>query len=325
MPALLEPAALLWRLGMRLRWSISRPYRSRLPVVCIGNPTAGGAGKTPAAMAIAELLKEQGQQPVFLTRGYGGIERGPRLVDSIRDTAAQVGDEPLLLAEVAPAIVSADRAEGARFAEALDGTVIVMDDGFHNPSLVKDLSILVVDGMLGIGNGQIIPAGPLRASLSFQLARAQALIVVGAGGGEQEIAARALARSVPVLRAQLVPKGETQWLQATPLFAFAGIAHPEKFFRMLERQGATLAGQAAFPDHHRFTAADARKLLALAAEAGAELVTTEKDRVRLAGSERELGTLREATRALPVVMKFEDEAAVAALLETAVARRRTTN
>ena len=154
------------------------PYRSRLPVVCIGNFTAGGGGKTPTAIAIAALLKELGAKPAFLTRGYGGASKGPVLVKQ-GDSATEVGDEPLLLADAAPTMVSADRPAGAKAIEATDASVIVMDDGFQNPSLAKDLSLVVVDGGVGVGNGLIIPAGPLRAPLDAQIARASALVVIG--------------------------------------------------------------------------------------------------------------------------------------------------
>ena len=168
------------------RFADITPYRSRLPVVCIGNFTAGGGGKTPTAIAIAALLKELGAKPAFLTRGYGGASKGPVLVKQ-GHSATEVGDEPLLLADASPTMVSADRPAGAKAIEATDASVIVMDDGFQNPSLAKDLSLVVVDGGVGVGNGLIIPAGPLRAPLDAQIARASALIVDRRRGKSREI------------------------------------------------------------------------------------------------------------------------------------------
>ncbi len=182
--ALASALAPLGRLYGRLaeaRAARVEPYRSRLPVICIGNFTAGGGGKTPTAIAVASLLAELGARPAFLTRGYGGSSAGPILVKK-GQSAEEVGDEPLLLAEAAPTVVSADRPAGAAAIEATEADIIVMDDGFQNPSLAKDLSLVVVDAAAGIGNGLIIPAGPLRAPLEAQLARADALVVIGEGG-----------------------------------------------------------------------------------------------------------------------------------------------
>jgi tetraacyldisaccharide 4'-kinase len=175
----LAPLGRLYGDRAEARFARAEPYCSRLPVICIGNFTAGGGGKTPMAIAVAALLKELGQKPAFLTRGYGGTIEGPAFVEK-GQSAEQVGDEPLLLAEIAPTMVAADRAAGAKAIEASEASVIVMDDGFQNPSLVKDLSLVVVDSESGIGNGLIMPAGPLRAPLDAQIARADALVVIGA-------------------------------------------------------------------------------------------------------------------------------------------------
>src|SRR5262245_23932686 len=179
--------------------------RAGVPVVCIGNPTVGGAGKTPLAIAVARMLAGAGERPVMLSRGYGGSERGPVRVDPARHGAAEVGDEPLLLARVAPTIVAADRVAGAAVARAAGASVIVMDDGFQNPSLAKDFSVLVVDGRRGIGNGRVIPAGPLRAPLGAQLDRAHAIVVVGAIERAASAVTQARARSLPVFTARLAP------------------------------------------------------------------------------------------------------------------------
>ncbi len=320
-PALLEPAALIWRLIGWLRWRAVTPYRSKLPVVCIGNLVAGGAGKTPTAIAIAEMLKSAGETPVFLTRGYGGSITGPHLVDAAKDGSAEVGDEALLLAKSAATIVSPDRARGARFAETLDCSVIVMDDGFQNPYLAKDFSLVVVDRASGVGNGMIIPAGPLRGSLSNQLSRAGAVLLVGHGGAGDEVADKARQHSLPVFNATVRPAEKTAWLKNKRLVAFAGIAHPEKFFRTLEDAGAKLPARIEFPDHHDYSQQDAARLLAAAAQAKASLVTTEKDWARLAYKDAALEELRKNTRALPVKLAFQDKPAIAALVKDALISR----
>ncbi len=304
-PALLTPAALIWNLVTRLRWIVAKPYRSRLPVICIGNFTAGGTGKTPAAIAVAHMLRETGQHPVFLTRGYGGTTSGPHLVDPSSDPAQIVGDEPLLLAGVAPTIISADRAEGAKLAEGLKASVIIMDDGFQNPSLAKTLSLIVVDGILGLGNEHVIPAGPLRASLGFQLNHADGIILVGEGDAVDRVQALSEGASLPVLMASIVTASENAWLKDNPVVAFAGIGTPDKFFRTVERAGGRIVGRMAFPDHHPYTPQDALKLLDLASQHGAQLVTTQKDLVRIEGG-GELQKLKTATRALPVTLQFKD-------------------
>lgn len=316
-PALLAPAALIWNAASRLRWVFVKPYRSRLPVICIGNFTVGGAGKTPAALAIAHIFSSAGERPVFLTRGYGGTVKGPHLVDPSHDTAQFVGDEPLLLSRMAPTIVAADRAEGARLAESQNASVIIMDDGFQNPGLAKSLSLIVVDSALGLGNEHVIPAGPLRASLGFQLAQADALILVGEGDASKRVHALAGGALLPVLMAQISPDTDFAWLKDKPLIAFAGIGSPDKFFRTVEELGGKLVARMPYADHHPYTPQDARKLLDLAAHHNALLVTTEKDLIRIAG-EDELQKLNEASRALPVSLQFKDLGKVQRILAGAI-------
>lgn len=304
-PVLLTPAALVWNAVTRARWAFAKPYQSRLPVICIGNFTAGGAGKTPAAIAVAHILRSAGERPIFLTRGYGGTLKGPHLVDPSHDKAHLVGDEPLLLARVAPAIAAADRAQGARLAESQDASVIIMDDGFQNPGLAKTASLIVIDGALGLGNEHVIPAGPLRASLGFQLAHADGLILVGEGDAAGRVHALAERASLPVLMAEIMPDPDSAWLKDKPLVAFAGIGSPDKFFRMVEYLGGELVERMPYPDHHPYTQEDALKLLELAARNKAALVTTQKDFVRIEGG-AELQKLKEASRALPVSLRFKD-------------------
>lgn len=304
-PVLLTPAALVWNAVTRARWAIAKPYLSRLPVICIGNLTAGGTGKTPAAIAIAHILQNAGERPVFLTRGYGGSTCGPHLVDPFIDKAATVGDEPMLLARVAPTIVSTDRADGASLAECQDASVIIMDDGFQNPGIVKTLSLIVIDGALGLGNEHVIPAGPLRASVGFQLARANGIILVGEGDAVERVQTLARGASLPVVSATLVPERDNTWLKKKALVAFAGIGNPEKFFRSVESLGGNIVARKSYRDHYTYSSQDALELLTLAARHNAHLVTTQKDFVRIEGVS-ELQELQKSTRALPVNMQFKD-------------------
>ena len=300
-----------------------RGVRVATPVVCVGNPTVGGAGKTPTALTVARILKEAGERPVFLTRGHGGALAGPIEVDPAHQNAAQVGDEPLLLARVARTIVARARLAGAGRAAAAGASVIVLDDGFQNPSLHKDFSLLVVDGRRGIGNGRVIPGGPLRAPLAAQLARAHALLLVGAplrAGRVVEEEARA--RDLPVLRAHLQPDPKLiAALGRRRVLAFAGIGDPEKFFATLADAGVAVAVTRSFPDHHRYTHAEARALCEEADREGLILVTTEKDLVRLKGAE-EAAELAAHAHALPVALVFEQEATFKSLLLERIAAAR---
>ena len=314
------PVALAWETAARLRWALTRPARAGIPVICVGNFTAGGAGKTPAAIAIARVLQEAGEKPAFLTRGYGGTINGPHLVDPDKDSSKAVGDEPLLLARVAPTFVAADKVDGARAAHDHGASIIVMDDGFQNPGLAKDLSLAVIDAGFGLGNEHVIPAGPLRASLGFQLRKADALILVGDGAAKDRIRTLAERASLPLLEAEIVPEKIPPKLHGKPVIAFAGIGHPEKFFQTLKNIGAKIAERISYGDHHPFSGADADRLLGLAERHGAQLVTTQKDMVRI-GAEGSLAQLRSATIALPVKLKFRDEAAMRALVSRVTQKR----
>ena len=315
--ALLAPLAAVY--GTVAAWRIARHgVKAGVPVVCVGNPTVGGAGKTPAALAIAQMLKADNETPVFLTRGYGGRLAGPLQVDPAQHRASDVGDEPPLLARVAPTIVAHDRAQGAQAAAAAGASVIVMDDGFQNPSLAKDFSVLVVDARRGLGNGRVIPAGPLRSPLAGQLDRAQALVVVGEGGA----AGVARKRSMPVFSARLVPdRAFIASLAGRRVLAFAGIGDPEKFFATLREAGVAIAATRSFDDHHRYSSAEVAALCGDAERAGHVLVTTEKDMARMRGNP-ELEIISGRSRALPVALVFDDEAGFRSLLRAEVARAR---
>ena len=298
--------------------------RVAAPVICIGNPTVGGAGKTPLAIAVARLLQAAGEHPVFLSRGYGGRQAGPLTVNKDRHCAAQVGDEPLLLARVAPTIVARNRPDGALAALAKRASAIVMDDGFQNSSLEKDVAMLVVDAARGIGNGRVVPAGPLRAPLPAQLERADATVLVGRGNGASEVAAEARARGIAVFSAQLVPDVKVvAALKGNRILAFAGIGDPAKFFATLGQAGLAVAQARSFADHHRYSWREAKALCEEADRDELALVTTEKDIARLQGEDA-LSELLRRTRALPVALALDDEVAFRAFLLTRVSavRRR---
>ncbi|HRE20921.1 MAG TPA: tetraacyldisaccharide 4'-kinase [Rhabdaerophilum sp.] len=274
---------------------MARPgWRASVPAISVGNFTAGGAGKTPTALALAQDLIARGERPAFVSRGYGGSMSGPHRVNPTQDSAWITGDEPLLLARIAPTYVARDRAAGGRRAIADGATCLILDDALQNPALTKDLSVAVVDGAAGFGNGEVIPAGPLRAPFDAQLPFVDLVLVIGED--RSDITARADGRK-PVLSARIVPEGEH--LAGRDVIAFCGIALPEKFQRSLEACGARVIERIDFADHHAFTDVEAESLLARVARSGAQLVTTEKDHVRLAGSPM-LEKLATESLALPI-------------------------
>lgn len=318
-PAARLLAPLGWIYGAATVARMKRPgERVGVPVVCVGNFTAGGAGKTPTALAAADRLAALGRSPAFLSRGYGGKVREPTRVDLARHRHDFTGDEPLLLARRSPTVVSPDRVAGARLAAAL-GDVVIMDDGLQNPSLAKDLRIAVVDGAAGVGNGLCLPAGPLRAPLAAQLGQVDAVLVIGPGAPGEAVAAEAAARDVPVLFADLAPDPRAvAALKRKKVLAFAGIGRPEKMFATLRDAGVRVVEEQPFPDHHAFTRGEVARLLSRARRKDFLVVTTAKDEVRLAGllapgEEREI-------HVLPVTLRFRDPAAADRLFATALER-----
>jgi len=305
----LWPASLLWRRGTWLRRRWARPVSPGVPVICVGNLTAGGAGKTPTVMALVERLQAAGHTPHVLSRGHGGRRRGPHRVVPETDTAEDVGDEPLLLAALAPTWIARDRAAGAQAAVAAGTDVIVMDDGLQNPHLAKNLSLAVIDAEAGLGNGRVIPAGPLREPAMEGLARADLVLLIGTA----EARARALERwpvigSRPSVSGEIRPGPSGLALSGIPVVAFAGIGRPDKMFATLASLGAEVIEAVPFPDHHVYHPAQLRRLLRTARGQGAMLVTTEKDAVRLPPE------MRREVITLPVRLEIADWAQIDAAL-----------
>ena len=298
---LLKPLAALYG-AVAARRLQRRGLNAGIPVLCVGNYHVGGAGKTPTVLALAKLLRELGETPVVLSRVFGGILRGPVRVDPVKHTAIDVGDEPLMLAGALPVVVSRKRADGVPLARAQGATVILMDDGFQSPAVFKDASLIVIDSARGIGNGEVFPAGPLRAPLRPQMARTDALIVVGNGSAAGQVAAAIAAQGRPVLSAHLKPDdAQVAQLRDKRVLAFAGIGDPTRFFNTLRASGIEMAGQRAFADHHPYSQSQIESLIAEARRDGLTLVTTEKDMARLRDWSPQIVPF-------PVTLEFDDPA-----------------
>jgi tetraacyldisaccharide 4'-kinase len=300
---LLTPFGWIYRVASAVRQCLSHPVRADVPVVCIGNLVAGGAGKTPISLAVAALLRDR--QPHFLTRGYGGRLTGPVLVDPQRHSVDDVGDEALLLAAAAPTWLAHDRVAGARAAAEASAGVIVMDDGFQNPHLAKDISLIVIDGQAGLGNGLLMPAGPLREPPARGLRRAQGVVMIGA---DRHRIGPGLPTGLPCFAARLTPTNDARTLAGQRVVAFAGIGRPEKFFATLDELGCIVSLRRPFPDHHRFTDTEFDLLVREAATHAATLATTAKDAVRLSAAQRA------RVRVVDVTLSWDDEASVRRLL-----------
>jgi tetraacyldisaccharide 4'-kinase len=304
---LLAPIGAMWDAAGRLRQGLARPYHAPVPVLCVGNLVAGGAGKTPVALALAAELAARGGVVHVVTRGYGGALRGPVRVDPARHDAAAVGDEALLLARRAPTWVARDRAAGVREAVAAGAGIVLLDDGLQNPAVAKTLSILVVDAGYGFGNGRVIPAGPLRESVARGLAKAGAVVLLATAAEAGNPAPTVIGAALPIVPATLVPVGGER-LASERVLAFAGIGRPEKFFASLRALGAVVVGTQPFPDHRPYRAADIEPLRRAAERAAARLVTTAKDIVRVPPSHRT------GIEVLEVEIRWADPAALDALI-----------
>jgi tetraacyldisaccharide 4'-kinase len=314
---LLRPVGLIYGSVAAYRMK-RRGEQVELPVICIGNFTAGGAGKTPTAIVVAAILDGAGESPTFLSRGYGGRLAGPVRVEP-QHGAADVGDEPVLLSRTVRTIVSRSRPAGARLAYEIGATVVVMDDGLQNPSLIKDCTIAVVDGATGIGNGLPLPAGPLRAPMEAQWPLVDAVLVIGDGEPGRRIALEADEHGKRVFTASLEPAPEAaEALKGRRVMAFAGIGRPEKFFDTLHACGAIVDVTHAFSDHHSFKPQEVAVLRQEAEARGLLPVTTEKDLVRIANASEAWPDLM----ALPVRLRIENETGLRNLLMRRINERR---
>jgi tetraacyldisaccharide 4'-kinase len=324
-PRLLSPIAAVWGAVAARRMAAPARARADLPVIVVGNLTAGGAGKTPTVIALVDRLRRLGFRPAVLSRGYGGADPGPLRVDVAADIAARVGDEPLLLAAHAPTIVARDRAAGLPLVGESGADVLVLDDGFQTTALEKDLRIVVVDAGAGIGNGRVLPAGPLRAPLDRQLDRTDLLVVIDSGEASApstlRLVAEARRRGLPVVAARLVARAP-ETVAGRRVLAHAGIGRPEKFAAGLAAAGAHVVALEAFADHRPLGRADAERLLARAAADDLLPVTTEKDAARARGAEPAVRRLFEASIVFPVDLVFEQADAVDAAIAAASIRFR---
>jgi tetraacyldisaccharide 4'-kinase len=308
-PLALAPLGALYGFAGSIRRALASPLRLPVPVICVGNLSAGGTGKTPVALAIGRHLRARGRAVHFLTRGYGGRFKGPIRVEPGRHRAGEVGDEPLLLAAVAPTWVARDRAAGGRSAVAAGAEIVVMDDGLQNPALVQDLKIVVVDGGVGFGNARLIPAGPLREPLGSGLARADAVVLVA--DPEKTAIVPPTAGQPPWHVARLKPTAAAEPLVKRRVVAFAGIGRPAKFFATLAALGAHVVSAHAFPDHHPYAPEEIVALTDIANAADALLVTTAKDAVRIEAS------LQTLIAVVEVGLEFEQSGTLDRLLAPA--------
>ena len=289
-------------------------FDAGIPVLCVGNYHVGGAGKTPMVLALTRMLRDLGETPVVLSRGYGGRLHGPVKVDPDRHAAADIGDEPLMMARTVPVVVARDRISGVALARSQGASVILMDDGFQNPAIAKDASLIVIDGDRGLGNGLVFPAGPLRAPLPPQLARTDALIVVGDGAAAAPVATAIAAQGRPVLSAHLrADDVSVASLRGKRVLAFAGIGDPLRFFRTLRASGIEIVRERAFADHHPYAQAEIEALIAEAKPGALTLVTTEKDLARLRSGGR-LASYAQEIVPFAVTLEFDDAAKLRAFV-----------
>lgn len=303
---LLSPLSKLYQIAHRIKLSCTKTTHSPLPVICMGNVTVGGSGKTPACIAIQKLIKKNTlfSNPYFLTRGYGGSDPGPRRITD-HDTVQKVGDEPLLLATFSNTIVSLNRPLGAKKAYDLGADLIIMDDGLQNKSLHKNISFMVLDGTLGLGNQKTLPAGPLREPLSMALKRSDAIIIIGEDTyGLKSTIMTSSNANIPIFEAKIIPDKTTSIPMNKPYIAFAGLGTPDKFFKTLRSNGLAVIETKSFADHYLYRENDITPLIKLAEKNNARLITTEKDYVRLPKA------LKENVYKYPVTLQWRSESSL---------------
>jgi tetraacyldisaccharide 4'-kinase len=312
--AALTPLSWLYDLGAQFHHGLTQTVRASVPVVCVGNFTAGGAGKTPTVLALANTFVQAGLTPHLLTRGYGGRTSGPLRVDPAAHDSQEVGDEALLLAAAGTTWVARERPRGAEAAVAAGADLIVMDDGLQNPSLKKDLSLAVIDGGFGLGNGHSLPAGPLREPIARGLRRADALVLIGPD--RHGVLHGLGSLTMPVIQAELVPGLEAYELRERAVVGFAGIGRPSKFFETLTAVGCEVIARYSFADHHRYEPNEIMEIVEHASAEGAVPVTTTKDYVRLPAEARPM------VRTLSITLEWRDPEQLNALLAPIVERCR---
>ena len=293
----LYPFSLIFRLGTKLRNLVSREKKSKLPIICIGNIVIGGAGKTPVALKIGNMLKQAGYNPHFVSKGYGGLEKNNTLVNDWHSPKS-VGDEPLLLSEIAPTWIGLDRNKSFKLANDNGADCIVMDDGFQNPTLQKDISIIVINGEQGFGNKRVIPSGPLRESIARGLSRTNLVITIGDISNSVK---DKIPKHIPIIGAKFKIKEDDLILKSQKITAFAGIAYPKKFFNSLKLLKANIVDEISYSDHHIYSENDLLYLAEIANKNKSILVTTKKDFVRIPKSFRSL------VKTIDGFVKLDDE------------------
>lgn len=314
----LYPFSALYAMAARHRLETGSRHQVSAPVLCVGNFTVGGSGKTPVAIALARAALDHNLRVGFLSRGYGGAIGAPHLVDAEVDIARHVGDEPLTLARIAPTVVTPDRRAGAELLISHGRDFIIMDDGFQSAQLCMDHALIVVDAERGIGNGHTIPGGPMRARLVDQMRHADALVTVGEGEATDAIVRQAARAGRPVHRAVMRPR-PSRGIEGHRFLAFAGIGNPDKFYRTVAEVGGSVALQRSFPDHHLYSEDDADDLLRTAGNAGCEIVTTMKDAVRLRHGGPALSALADKAKVLEIEIVFELDGTPHAIIEDTLA------
>ena len=318
---LLTPASAIYGYFAERRLMNAKPPRIDLPVMCVGNLTVGGGGKTPTVLALAQHALRLGLSPGILTRGYGGSEKGPHLVNNERDSARHIGDEPLLLSYHTPVVVARNRYAGAQMLKRNGCNFIIMDDGFQSARLHADCNLIVVDSRRGIGNGHVIPGGPLRAPLTAQMRKVDALLVVGKSD-KTEWVVRAAARAAKPVFEAAVKWEDGAGVKGKRFLAFAGIADPEKFFDTLQSSGAWVSLSRSFPDHYHYSDEDMAELMQTAESGDLTLVTTEKDAVRFLHGSAMAKKMADTTMVFQIELAFNEFNTASQLIQGTIDRFR---